>query len=133
MDRNEGQASHHVKRVLLPSGKTIEVIHFEDLPGAGEEGDLHRCRACRSQLVYPTQWSEAPGGSWQVTLRCPECEAVREGVFGQRSVDAFDEQLDEGTGALVADLRRLTHANMSEEGERFLAALAADAILPEDF
>ena len=132
MDPNEQRASHHVKRVLLPSGKAIEVIHFEDLP-SGEEADLHRCRTCRSQLVHPTRWSETPEGSWQVTLRCPECEAVREGVFEQGSVDAFDEQLDKGADALLADLRRLTHANMAEEGERFLGALAADAILPEDF
>ena len=130
MDRNEERTSHHVKRVQLPSGKEIEVIHFETPPA---EGDLHRCRDCSSDLVYPTQWSEADEATWAVTLRCPECETVREGVFGQGSIDAFDEELDAGTSALIADLRRLTRANMTEEGERFFAALAADAILPEDF
>ena len=133
MDRDGQQASHRIKRVVLPSGKTIEVIHFDDAPAVPEEGELHRCGGCESELVYPMRWQEESQGSWQVTLRCPECEAVRQGVFSQRTIDAFDEELETGANALVADLRRLTHANMLAEGERFFAALAADAILPEDF
>ncbi len=134
MDRNGQQASHRVNRIVLPSGKTIEVIHFgENSVAPPEQGELHRCRDCRSELVYPTRWVEAAEDSWQVTLRCPDCEAVREGIFTQRAVDAFDEELDAGMDAVVADMRRLTHANMLAEGERFFAALAADAILPEDF
>ena len=133
MDSNGQQASHHIKRVVLPSGKTIEVIHFGEDPGAPDQGELHRCRQCRSELVYPTRWSEAEQGNWRVALRCPECETVREGVFDQSAVDACDEVLEVGTDAMMADLRRLTHANMTGEGERFFAALAADAILPEDF
>ena len=133
MDRDEQRTTHHIRRLQLPSGKTIEVIRFDDPAVGAEETDLHRCPGCRSELVYPTQWSEADESSWQVTLRCPDCEVVREGVFAQSSIDAFDELLDAGTSALVGDLRRLTRANMTEEGERFLAALAVDAILPEDF
>jgi hypothetical protein len=48
-------------------------------------------------------------------------------------VDAFDEVLDEGTEQLVMDLKQLMHANMSDEIERFVAALEAEALLPEDF
>ena len=132
-DHHEEQAPHRVKRVILPSGKTIEVVHFGDDPLAPEHVDLHRCRGCRSELVYPVRWGEARQGTWQVTLRCPECEAVREGVFEQSAVDAFDEELEAGSDALIADLCILTRANMTAEGERFFAALAADAILPEDF
>lgn len=132
MDREEERTSHHVRRVQLPSGKSIEVVRFDD-PAAGERDEPHRCPLCRSELVYPTRWNEAGKDAWEVTLRCPECEALREGVFAQDSIDAFDELLDAGTSALTADLRRLTRANMAEEGARFFAALAADAILPEDF
>ena len=131
MNRNEEHETHQVRRIQLPSGKTIEVVYFAH--DAVEQDDLHVCRRCRSELVYPTQWQEARERSWCVTLRCPECEEVREGVFGQDVVDAFDDRLDEGTSALTADLRRLTQANMVEELERFSAALVADAILPEDF
>ena len=137
------EQSHYVKKVQLPSGKTIEVVYFRDAadqpetasglgPAIETEQGLHICGECASDLVYPVGWEEA-GDAWQVQLRCPECEAVREGVFAQATVDAFDERLDVGTDALTADLRRLTRANMVAEADQFVAALNADAILPEDF
>jgi hypothetical protein len=48
-------------------------------------------------------------------------------------VDQLDERLDEGTTVLVTELKRLEQANMTEDVERFAAALRAGAILPEDF
>ena len=68
-----------------------------------------------------------------MTIRCPECETFREGVFSQHAVEAFDEELDAGTDALTADYRRLMRANMAEEVDRFAGALQAEAVLPEDF
>ncbi len=132
MDRDKGQITPRVKRVRLPSGKTIEVIRFSE-PAPVEADDLHICQGCRSELVYPTRWTEASEDSWEITLRCPECDEIHEGVFTQASIDVFDEQLEAGTESLTDDLRRLTRTNMVEEGRRFAAALAADAILPEDF
>ena len=55
------------------------------------------------------------------------------GIFEQELVERFDEELDRGTEALVRDLKRLAHANMEDEIERFTAALEAGHILPEDF
>jgi len=133
MDASEDRGTHRVKRVVLPSGKTIEVVYFKDPTESEPEQDLHFCVSCRSNLVYPTSWDEAGQDSWRVALRCPECESVREGVFSQATVDAFDEELETGTDALAADLRSLCRANMAEEIERFSAALEAGAILPEDF
>ena len=54
-------------------------------------------------------------------------------TYDQATVDRFDEVLDDGTDALVRDLKRLMRANMEDEVERFSAALHAGAILPEDF
>jgi hypothetical protein len=138
-DRDDSR--HYVRRVVLPSGRTIEVVYFEEhpalAPGATtverDDLDLHRCRSCRSELVYPTEWEEAGETHWEVTLRCPNCEWSETGVFAQRAVEHFDEELDRGTDALVADLRRLVQANMEDEVERFVAALHAGAVLPEDF
>ena len=142
MDAHEEQ-THFVKRVVLPSGKTIEVVYFKDVeeaaepspePPAAEVTDaLHRCKGCGSELVHPVQWEEATPSSWSVVLRCPECEEHQEGVFAQEAVDALDEELDRGTDALTRDYRRLLRANMAEEVDRFAAALHSDAILPEDF
>ena len=129
--------SQRVKRVALPSGKTIEVVYFHDPAGETESAssqlDLHVCCECDSQLVYPVQWSEVDRESWEVTLRCPNCEWSHTDVFDQETVERFDEELDRGTDSLVDDLKRLIHANMEEEIDRFSQALIQDHILPEDF
>ena len=131
---------HYVRRVVLPSGKTIEVVYFEEhaalapsLPPAGDDSDLHVCGSCGSQLVHPVEWSEAGATHWEVTLRCPSCEWVGTGVFAQETVERFDEELDRGTEALVRDLKRLMTANMEDEIERFVRALDGNHVLPEDF
>ncbi len=133
MNLGEEHESHHVRRIRLPSGKTIEVVLFSTTPVVEQGPNLHVCSNCASELVYPVAWEEAKASSWRVALRCPDCEQVREGTFAQDAVDAFDEQLDAGIDALATDLRRLTRANMADELQRFAAALQVDAILPEDF
>lgn len=138
--------SHYVRRVVLPSGKTIEVVYFDDASGAPqhshppataparrESTDLHICGSCGSDLVYPVEWDEAGATHWEVSLRCPNCEWTGTGIFEQEVVDRFDEELDRGTESLVRDLRRLIHANMEEDIERFVSALHAGHIVPEDF
>jgi hypothetical protein len=129
----------YVRRVVLPSGKTIEVVYFGDTtttaprPTAEPANDLHLCGTCESELVYPVDWEEASDTHWEVTLRCPNCEWSGTGVFEQDIVERFDEELDRGTEALVRDLKRLAHANMEDEIERFTTALDEGHIVPEDF
>jgi hypothetical protein len=151
MEGREEQ-THHVKRVVLPSGKTIEVVYFkhpeaqpaveateagaeelETQPIAEPDQDLHVCLDCESEFVYPVEWQESGPESWSVLLACPDCGIHREGVFSQDTVERFDEELDRGGEQLARDYKRLVRANMAEEADRFAAALAADAILPEDF
>ena len=54
-------------------------------------------------------------------------------MFEQAAVERLDDELDRAAGALLGDLRRITHANMSEEIEFFVRALDADLIVPTDF
>ena len=129
-----------VRKVVLPSGRTIEVVYFADeiargdIAGPGAQtDDLHLCGSCASTLVYPIEWEEAGPSHWRVTLRCPNCEWSGTGVFEQELVERFDAELDRGTEALVADLKRLMHASMEDEIGRFVSALEADAITPDDF
>jgi hypothetical protein len=131
-----------VSTVDLPSGKVLEVVQ----PEKGElytrvrqpalddaERDLCVCEACASELVEPVEWESAGPDRWRVALRCPDCDHWTDGVFSQECVDRFDELLDDGTAVLLADLKRLEQANMGEAVERFVGALHAGAILPEDF
>jgi hypothetical protein len=125
---NNHTAKHSIRRILLPSGRTIEVVRFLD-----DATGLHICPECASHLVQPTEWREVPRGFWELTLQCPNCEWVDEGVFDQDQVDALEERLDDGLTAMLGDLRRLTQSNMAEEIERFTVALQGDLVLPEDF
>src|SRR2546422_50941 len=125
---NEG---HQMKRIVLPSGKTIEVVYFEshapvppaadDAPSTASEApenlpvhepaedtrELHVCVNCESGLVYPVQWEEAGADSWHILLRCPDCEWNESGVFLQAQCDRFDDELEAGTDALSRDFKRL--------------------------
>jgi hypothetical protein len=157
--RTPEDQGHYVRRVVLPSGKTIEVVYFKGAPEenldmsrepAGEAAlelppfieqnpdaapvrELHICPDCRSDFVHPVEWEESGREQWRVMRRCPVCEWTGEEIHSQEEVDLFDERLDDGTEILLRDLKRLAHANMVEEINLFVAALDADAILPEDF
>lgn len=128
-----------VHRVVLPSGKTIEVLYFPadsvraGVSGASQTTGLHICPSCSSRLVSPVAWEEAGPAHWDVTLHCPNCDWLDNGVYAEAAVERFDEELDRGTEALVSDLQRLMRANMEDEIDRFAAALAADQIWPMDF
>jgi hypothetical protein len=133
--------SHYVRRVVLPSGREIEVVYFDGQAAPADATPaptsphkrLHECPECDRALVYPVEWEEASPTQWEVLLRCPNCEWTELGTYDQAVVDSFDEELDRGTEALVDDLMRLQQANMEDEIERFTAALASDAIWPMDF
>ena len=146
---SHGEQTHFVKRVVLPSGKTIEVVYFKETdvpqpavdagpavpkdPPAEPHQDLHICTECSSELVYPLQWEESGPENWNVLLHCPNCDVYREGIFSQETVECFDEELDRGADVLARDYKRLMRANMAAEIECFVGALQADAILAEDF
>jgi hypothetical protein len=129
-----------VRTIDLPSGKVLEVVQPEAgspytriKETAAGDRDLCVCEMCGSNLVEPVEWAAAAPGQWRVALQCPNCEYWTDGVFSQECVDRFDERLDEGTEILLRDLKRLQQANMAEDVDRFVGALQAGAILPEDF
>jgi hypothetical protein len=104
-----------------------------DSPTTAPGEALHVCPRCAGGLMHPLEWVEDSPGRWHIWLRCPDCDLVREGVFGQSLVELLDEELDRATAALLSDLKQLTHANMVEEIERFSRALQLDLIEPSDF
>jgi hypothetical protein len=128
---NQQPEKPSVRRIVLPSGRSIEVIRWDD-PDRVTRG-LHVCPDCASELVQPIDWSEAPDESWSLALTCPNCHWYTEGIYTQDQVRELEDRLDEGLAAMLRDLKRLTQANMADQIDRFIAALHADHILPEDF
>lgn len=147
----QGHGDHQLKRIVLPSGKTIEVVYFDHpaaAPPAKPEApvqrqqktqapapqrDLHICPDCHSTLVYPVHWEEADNSHWSITLRCPNCEWFEVDIFEQTNCDRFDDELERGSDALTRDYKRLMAANLAEEIDRFVHALNAGGIFPMDF
>ena len=107
--------------------------HFARTARLAPSRGLHVCERCASELVYPLDWEPAGEERWTVELRCPNCEWLASGTFDQGMLDDFDERLDEGVHVLLTALKELARDNLSEDIDRFAAALEADAILPIDF
>lgn len=127
-----------VKRFRLPSGKPVDIISWVNEPAAPKESShnhtpLCKCPRCGHNRVQPTGWSEVGTSDWHVTLRCPDCEERRGAIFGQDELNEFDAALDEGTRSVAYDLDLLARANMADDIDRFIEALNADHIVPEDF
>ncbi|HWM64533.1 MAG TPA: hypothetical protein VNP96_11170 [Solirubrobacterales bacterium] len=84
--------------------------------------------------MQPTCWEQtSPRGHWRLWRRCPECEWNGDSVHGEHEIDAYDEELDDGTEALASKLEELELENMARVVEAFATALEADLISAEDF
>ena len=128
---NQQTEQPSVRRIVLPSGRSIEVVRFNDQNHTTR--GLHVCPDCTSELVQPIDWSEAPEECWNLVLNCPNCDWYTEGLYTQDQVRELEDRLDEGLADMLRDLQRLTQANMADQIDRFITALHADQILPEDF
>ena len=104
---------------------------------AGRAGELDEgllvCDRCRSRLMYPAGCEERGREEWHIELKCADCGGGRSGLFTVEMLDALDRELDRAEDEIEADLARMTSGNMADYMTRFVAALNADAIEPEDF
>ena len=128
---NQQPEQPSVRRIVLPSGRSIEVVRWRDQNHAARS--LHVCPDCCSELVQPIDWSEAPEECWNLLLNCPNCDWYTEGLYTQDQVRELEDRLDDGLADMLQDLQQLTQANMADQIDRFITALHADQILPEDF
>jgi hypothetical protein len=101
-------------------------------PGELDQG-LLVCGRCRSRLMYPADCEEHGPNHWDIELECPDCGGQESTRFDIGMLDALDGELDRAAAEIEADLEFLTRANMSDYVTRFVSALDADAIEPDDF
>jgi hypothetical protein len=139
-DTNCAMGDFQVKKIILPSGKAVEIVYFhaepvvDTIPSSPASGDgLEVCPDCASGLVYPIDWHEAVSGNWELELRCPECEWSDRAEYDQSTVERYDGALNDATDQLIESLETLTRENMEAEIDRFVSALSADHIVPFDF
>lgn len=95
--------------------------------------EVHVCPVCHGDLVHPVDWERTAESVWQLRLRCPECETVRNVVMGRSEVEQLNRELYHGAQALAREAERLRRRNFEDEARRFIAALRDDLIQPFDF
>jgi hypothetical protein len=100
-------------------------------PDAGD--DAHLCPLCESTLVYPIDWVRNSEATWNITLRCPNCEMQRAVTLGRASVEEYNRELYHGAQALAREAETMTRRNFEEEADRIVEALGRGLILPMDF
>ena len=127
-ERDGGRRRRDLERIT----SVAEELRLSAAAGRSDT-DLHVCPRCGSELVQPIRWAAVDMRRWRVDLSCPECAWAGGGVYPQRVLDRFDEILDDGIAAIACELERLERTNMEEDVNRFLDAVFADRILPEDF
>lgn len=131
----------HVKKIILPSGKSVEIVYFHAEPGVMEATPdepldsmaLELCGECESDLMQPSEWHELDPGRWEIARSCPNCGWSTAGVHGEDEVERYDVMLNEGTDEMIELLDELAHENMAAEIDRFVAALNDGHIQPMDF
>ena len=133
-DRPDGRSGERVDSTprnltSLPSSAPPVV---DARPGALHEG-LLVCGGCRSRLMYPADCHAHGRDWWYVELKCPDCGGLEWARFDLDMLDALDRELDRAEAEIEADLARMTRANMADYVNRFVSALDAGAIEPEDF
>ena len=114
------------------SARLHEALRAPRSHGMDADGP-HVCPTCRAPFVVPVDAVEIDAWHFSVSMRCPNCDWVGSEVYDDEALERFDTGLDAGTRALARTLEELAYENASADFQAFAAALAADAILPEDF
>ena len=139
----------HIKRIVLPSGKTVEIVYYQ-ASGGGDPvmSDVHEiderrrrfgcagsscARAAAATACIPptgTRWRRCAG-----SCRCaaPTASGGTVDTYDAEEVERFDDVLNDATDRLIEELDRVTRENMNEAVDRFRAALENDGIVPFDF
>lgn len=91
------------------------------------------CPRCGSRFVQPAGIDPYGVERWRIELGCPECDWIGSRILTTDQVEWIEEVLDRGCDELVDQLANLVRINMADYVDRFLAALAVDAVQPMDF
>jgi hypothetical protein len=94
---------------------------------------LHMCRACFEEFVYPVTWTESGRDSWWLLLRCGGCGSWRDVVASNEVVEQFDRVLDENMESMNAAADRLERESLAGEADVLVRALQLDLLGAEDF
>jgi hypothetical protein len=123
---------------FLPDGSDHEVLVSSEEarvlrrpPGTANDGVA--CATCGSDLIHPVSWEQTGERTWLVSVCCPECDAEYDEAMPGWRVEQFVAQLHTQKRSLARELARLELADFACASQRFVTALHAGQVLPEDF
>ena len=94
----------------------------------------HLCRVCQRPFLTPL--SVVPLVSQEayvVEMQCSNCEDATVTLLDETQMEHLDRELDRQSGRLRHTLAEMQLADELDEIDRFVEALHAGHILPEDF
>jgi hypothetical protein len=95
---------------------------------------LHVCTDCQEPFVVPISVLDVIDSErCVVELHCANCEETRIGVHTDAELIDLDRQLESSTAAMHNAVEVFEALDEWERAERFVEALHAGLILPEDF
>ena len=95
---------------------------------------LHVCTDCHQPFVVPVSVLDViDGDRCVVELHCTNCDETRIGVHDDSELTSLDEQLELTTEVLRNTLDVFDAVEEWERAERFIEALHAGHIVPDDF
>src|SRR3954454_22544815 len=94
----------------------------------------HVCRVCQRSFVVPlSTFPLVSRDGYVVELQCSNCEDSTVALLNETQMEQLDRELDRQTGLIRHALAEIRLADDLDRADRFVTALRADLILPEDF
>ena len=95
---------------------------------------LQECPDCRERFIIPVDVLDVvEDGRCVVELHCTNCQQTRISTHDESELMELDDRLEATTAAMHNAIDVFEAIDEWERVERFVAALHADLILPEDF
>ena len=115
------------RELLGPSGGRVTAL-------PADADGIHVCPSCRLPFIVPGEIREVIGiDRVRLDLECANCDWTDTCIHHDKDLESLDIALDRSFADLLWTLEVVWIANEEAAIERFASALAADAILPEDF
>jgi len=94
----------------------------------------HICRVCQRPFILPlSTFPLVTRDAYVVELHCSNCEDSSVALLSEEQMERLDRELDRQTGRLRRAVAEMRLAEELEQVDRFVSALRAGHILPEDF
>ena len=94
----------------------------------------HVCRVCLRPFLVPlSTFPLISRNGYVLEMQCSNCEDSTVALLDEAQMEQLDRELDRQTGAIRHALAEIRLADDLDRVDRFVTALRADLILPEDF